>query len=480
MYEIINTEPTIFITDEYKLINKLGESVESEYTSDHVEITMGGKSAVVSRDWLYKLATSNVTMLPRYAHRVFDFRFEDTRLHRYSKIVDGIIPVLTVPITLNFNDELYRIISSYSRYAISREGVVLDTITRKLITYSGTNDYARIMLYIDSDHTIRRAKRIHRLVAMAWCPNDDWMNKIVVNHIDGNPSNYVASNVEWATYQENNRHAIDTGLRMDNLKVMIRNIHTGVVSSYVSISLAVDAIGRSRMSTTYVNMVNTGKVIYGTNGEFEMKYADDTTPWLSEVNPRLLITRNVKMRVRIIYDDYEYLCVSVDDIRDVANIISDTPTIFGSDRFTNAVSVFQTRFPDVELIIERMAQYADTECKYLCIPVDGGDTITVDTRAEAITVTGGTKSAIQKSIITNGAYPSNGWIVKKDDDTPVAPRAEIKNTPVELILTNIYTGFKTVFTSLRQAAAFLNVDKATISKASQLGNIVCNHTVNSK
>jgi hypothetical protein len=52
---------------------------------------------------------------------------------------------------------------------------------------------------------------IHRLVATLFVPNPD--NKPCVNHIDGNKCNNHYSNLEWLTQAENNRHAIDTGLK---------------------------------------------------------------------------------------------------------------------------------------------------------------------------------------------------------------------------------------------------------------------------
>ncbi len=51
---------------------------------------------------------------------------------------------------------------------------------------------------------------IHRLLAEIFIENPN--KKPTVNHRDGNKLNNNIDNLEWATYSENNQHAMSTGL----------------------------------------------------------------------------------------------------------------------------------------------------------------------------------------------------------------------------------------------------------------------------
>lgn len=57
----------------------------------------------------------------------------------------------------------------------------------------------------------RATTSIHRLMAQAFIPNPD--NKSQINHLNGIKDDNRLENIEWATQEENMRHAYDTGLK---------------------------------------------------------------------------------------------------------------------------------------------------------------------------------------------------------------------------------------------------------------------------
>jgi len=82
-------------------------------------------------------------------------------------------------------------------------------IAEKLLSprYDG-HHYYKVALHKDR---ARNNISIHRLVAVAFIPNPE--NKPFINHIDGNPLNNHADNLEWCTPSENVSHAFRIGLQ---------------------------------------------------------------------------------------------------------------------------------------------------------------------------------------------------------------------------------------------------------------------------
>lgn len=78
------------------------------------------------------------------------------------------------------------------------------------------SDYYRVPL-TNKNH-IRKYYLVHRLVAMAFLPNEN--NFEEVNHIDGNKLNNNVNNLEWCTKSYNMRHAYDMGLNITKKQIV--------------------------------------------------------------------------------------------------------------------------------------------------------------------------------------------------------------------------------------------------------------------
>ncbi len=90
------------------------------------------------------------------------------------------------------------------------------------------NGYPMIRFYKD-----KKLKKhlLHRLVAKAFIPNP--LNKAQVNHINGIKTDYRIENLEWSSYEENQIHACETGLKKGTNfyfeNTLVRNIKNIII-----------------------------------------------------------------------------------------------------------------------------------------------------------------------------------------------------------------------------------------------------------
>lgn len=112
----------------------------------------------------------------------------------------------------------WKIVDKNTRYAVSTDGEVMriaaDPRSRrkyrpgfKLRWKRTTQGRAQVKLRSDGSHVF---EQVHRLVAKAFIPNPLGLPE--VNHLDGDPLNNRACNLEWTDTEGNMAHAAANGL----------------------------------------------------------------------------------------------------------------------------------------------------------------------------------------------------------------------------------------------------------------------------
>lgn len=105
--------------------------------------------------------------------------------------------------------ELWRSVKGHEdHYEVSNLGRVR-SIKRNLYLKPQKNNHGYMFVYLSFGEVDKQY--VHRLVATAFVQNNNPEINTVVNHIDCNPENNRADNLEWTTHFGNVHHSIEIG-----------------------------------------------------------------------------------------------------------------------------------------------------------------------------------------------------------------------------------------------------------------------------
>lgn len=110
------------------------------------------------------------------------------------------------------NRNCWKPIPEFSRYEINMNGDVRNISTGLPIKdRCNETGYHVVSLVRDNDNKTC-VRKVHRLVLITFLGYDPNPERKNGNHLDGNKDHNYLSNLEWSTYSENQRHAVEHGL----------------------------------------------------------------------------------------------------------------------------------------------------------------------------------------------------------------------------------------------------------------------------
>lgn len=275
-YRIPNTD--LFINQKGEIFHSdKSKYMDTRTPSGRVSINVFGATEYLSPTWLYYVARFGIA-----DPRVRQLRFVKIRSANagYPVCVAGYIEA---PWSIWVNGVEYRVVPRYYGLAVSCDGHCINFLKGNVPVAARTNhngylvsSFRRSSADILEDEYLVEPIRIHRLVAMVWCCNADYVYNNTVNHIDCDKQNNHYTNLEWCTDKDNFEHAIANN-RIQAVPCRVRNRYTGKIIVVPSINALGPflKIGNTALREAY--FTEDKHKLY--NNTYEVRIGDDMTPW---------------------------------------------------------------------------------------------------------------------------------------------------------------------------------------------------------
>lgn len=102
----------------------------------------------------------------------------------------------------------WRPVPGYEKYYLVSNTGQVKSLRKGILLKQRKNDHGYWVVDL-SDDVGKRRWRVHRLVALAFIPNPN--NYPEINHLDCNPANPNADNLEWCTHKQNMEYKVKCG-----------------------------------------------------------------------------------------------------------------------------------------------------------------------------------------------------------------------------------------------------------------------------
>lgn len=440
-----------------EIIDSSGTKTTLDINRHEVSIEMFGKVTTMSKRFLAALSWYEGWYIHNLELHIDKIKFYpvDSKILRLSC---GYLMGFTEPVLYR---DGFRFIPSYPRYAIDINSVVVDTFENVVIGRRALDNdrYEGIYIY-NPDRNGYRWTRIHRLMALAWLPNDDFETRPFVNHLDGVRDNNRLENLEWCSLEENARHALATGLTNTQMKMKSRDIRSGEIVVYDSAAEMARKLGTTSIAASAYKSKLPG---YLFNKRYEIKCFEDETPWYYASEDEDCISNEIapsKAMVTITVLNKETgkseKFINLKAFRKTYGIWTPSPSV------KDSVAAFKTKFPNFEISYHWNA----VKGPYRVINMSSKETFIFNAIHEAAFHIGRTRTELQYDLSRNFKFIySEVWIVIPGfNDFDANEYKEKQNYFCSVIITKDSDLTEKTARSMKHAAKVSGIDYKSVVK----------------
>lgn len=415
----------------------------------NVEIELFGIKKKVRKEWLVYLAWFEVDTIKNFNNDLENISFQYTS-NTLLKTTTGVIPVFKKPILYN---KKYRIVPSFPRYAVSIEGVIIDTFTNELIPpVYRLGSYPDVYIY-SPDKSIFKTTKVHRLVALAWVSNDDYITRSVVNHLDSDKNNFHARNLEWTSLSENAQHSVDSGNNPSSIGMKIRDRVTKKIYVFNSASAMGKFLNKPTIAAEAFKYKLPG---YLYAKRYEVKLITDETPWYYEDIPDGVVAGKECFTITVENTDDGSINLfnSVHALRKYLQ----SPTLDYS--IDKVIMTARSRYPNLRITYKKNTLDGPY---YLYDITNNSKQEFTSLKATSIAI-GITKTELQYDLSRKLKYIYKGkyTVVNNNDTYDISNYIKKPGNDVKVEATEIVSGYIRSFMTLRGMVASLKLDKSEV------------------
>lgn len=367
-----------------------------------------------------------------------------------------------------YYDNEYRIIPGLIRYAINKNGDVLDTERNMLLHISDRfkGGYRTVFIY-NPDSSRYMHYPHHRLYALAWLENDIKEIRHFINHKDGNKKNNSLDNLEWCTHEENVEHALSTGLNKTRIGLKIRDRWTGEIKHLKSsnearlfLNITSNSIKRYLIDMQPWHLIN---------GKYEIKTEEDKTPWFYEQEINKYFDSGKAFIVYTVINTKTGKTYKFNRLNSIYKVFNLKPIKSSENNAASKVNILNSKYPEYLFSYEILA----IKGPYVLININTNERFIVNSIIELEKLTGIDRNKIRQDFIRKDRYIYNKtWVcypVSEEHSIDLKTFKELMKLP-RYEVTNLETNETKIYKSLREIEMLLKIDVGTSSTAIEKNN----------